>query len=458
MPATTIHRVVRNTSVAAGGLYYFERDGSLLRPLPNSGLKLKPDATNGVWIYRVASASGVPLAMTGPATLSVYFKDPDVPTAQTLINEYIAATFDAADKCFKFDLSATDFAAHNGKELAYRFKDTSVASVEASLESVLLYEQRAGYAVAERVGTWRILSATVTGLSNRAVRFESTDPSVCRVERGELASAYLKLAGEQAQSDQYCVIVGVGSGTCEVHCIAEADENEKDVVAVTVQVHPDDDPLPKVSGSALAAELAALLDHVRIPVTLLAADNNRRYVAPEPLILFERRFRVPAGERDGDTFDVSLNFAGTIPRNNARFFPAIVPNPSFGTGVFLIIGLAEGACLGATDISTRVRASTDTDLDMVLDGVMSALGLTSGAVLNGALATLAGATTEAQDKDIAFTVQAGDEIVVAWVIASHNGGEALDDNSGIFQDLPAGQYHSLMTVTSITHHGPNQAP
>lgn len=448
MPATTIHRVVRNTSLEAGGLYYFERDGRLLRPIPSSGLRLKPDATNGVWVYRVASQSGEPLPMIAPATLTIRYRDPDAPGALVDINAYTAATFDAADKCFKFDLSGTDFAAHNARDLVYFFKDSSAAGIAASLESVLLYEKRPDFS--NRVGSWRILSAVVTGLSNRAVRFESTNPSVCRVERGEIASTYLQMASEQTQSDQYCVLIGVATGACQINCIAEGDENQIDVVDVEVRVHPEDVAQPQIVGG-LAQQLADLLANVRIPISMreseAAAPYSTAYQAQETNDpFFAREFGVP-GEV-GDTFDISLKFTGAgIPTQNARF----MSTPSnLGISTLLVVGLATGLALGVPNFKQAV-ISPPTEAMVAAWGVLADLNLKSARVLN---AYHASNLTADISVDVAFVAQGGDTIVVAWIFGN------WADLPGYYKNdqIPHGLFHALMTVNSIVHHPANEEP
>ena len=438
MPATTIHRVVRNTSVVAGGLYYFERDGALLRPLPNSGLKLKPDATNGVWIYRVASPSGVPLTMVGPATLSVYYKDPEALAAQVLIGTYTAATFDATDKCFKFDLSATDFSAYNGRELEYRFADSSVASVTASIESVVLYERRIGDSL-QKVGTWKILSAIAAGLPSKRVRFESSNPSVCRIERGEIASSYLQVAGEQAQADQYCVLIGVGVGTCEIRCISEDDENQTDTVSVEVRTHPDDAPVPGSTDEASVA-LAAAFSGIRIGIASSAVRGayDRYNAAGDAVCYLDLRQIVVPGSQE-DLFKVTANVAGDVPKRNEYATGDLVANNQWV--LFL--------CLSDSGIGYLVHDNNSVSGDdSAYKEIARDLGAKGCFPLNSS-----GSGAETLDMDLSFLVRGGEVISFGFALARCDAGAANAP-----QQPPDAMYDPELNITVDTYYPPKDAP
>lgn len=463
MAVTNTVRAVLNTTT--GRWYLWDRDGDRFEALPANGVALTATGagTNAVHVYRIIDDRGQfqPMVATSekPATLKVYVKDPD--SGNMALKEAVSCTSFADSHC-EFVL-AGDYAAETTKYVRLDFADGTAGSITPSFSAVTLYEQRESVAV-QRVGTWRILSAAVSGIDDKRVKFESSNPAVCRIERGTLrSSAYINMAESPQQTDEYCVLVGVASGTATITCTALGDGSTA-TVAVTVEQHPDDDPLPGQTG--LAAALEAMLDNVRLPLCLkddAEGNNGMREFG----VAFSRSFVVPGEE--GDSFDITLNFAGTgTPTQCAGLWSDANMATHVRPGLLLVVGLANSATLG-TPMATEKDGSSLTPL---ATEAHTQLGCASAYVINGPTnqANLAHTLTENLNKDVTLRVQGGDTIVLGWVFADAlSSGEPLyydyvyplSSSSfavGTYGSPPEGDYLVLCTVTACTHHPPNEAP
>lgn len=460
MPVTNTVRAVLNTTT--GRWFLWDRDGDRFDALPANGVALTATGagTNAVHVYRIIEDRGKFQTMVAtellPATLNVYVKD--LSSGNMVLKETASCTSFANEHC-EFVL-AGDYSTEATKYVRLDFRDGTAGSITASMSAVELWETRET-AVTTRVGSWRILSALVAGIDDKRVRFESSNPSVCRIERGAIElTNYMQIAESPQQTDQYCALVGVSPGTATITCYAEADTSiTPATVTVTVKTHPDDDPLPGLTG--LAAELEAMLDNVRLPITLFAPEISGTSAyswATEDQVLFLRTFVVPG--LAGETFDLTLNFSGTIPRQCAR--KDHVNHSS--AGFLLVLGLVNGSVLGNPYVSAWSDATPPVleheFLGAGLDLLLATIGCASAMTLNSPLAAIDGAATEDLDKTVSFTVEAGDTIVVGWVLAGRapQGFPIEFSEPSAWTNLPTGLKHALMTVTGCTHHPANEAP
>lgn len=456
MPVTNTVRSVLNSS--SGRWFLWDRDGDRFEPLPANGVALTATGagTNAVHIYRITTDNGEfkPMVATAqnPATLKVYVKDPA--SGNMVLKETVACTSFADSHC-GFIL-AGDYAAETTKYVRLDFTDGTIGGITASFSSVTLYEQRESV-YQNKVGTWKALAAAVTGIDDRRVRFESSDPSVCMIERGAIDAINWINVGETAiQTDQACMLVGVTKGTCTITCISEADENLTAQVTVEVKVHPDDEQRP-ASGGALAAEVTAMLHNVRAPIRLIApvegpVINGYRsnYITSGTTFLWLRTFVMPGDENDW--FDIALNFAGLVPRDCFRH----EPNIEGGGGLFLVFATVTRPCLGVSPMFVTRNRDDNGYFMQSMSGMLAAMEAVSGAVLNDHLTdNEEGDNTSTINKTLTFRFQGGETFVLAWLF-SGNGiwGPGLAE-----VDLPYDtNYHALMTVSACTHHPANEAP
>ncbi len=458
MAVTNTVRAVLNTTT--GRWFLWDRDGDRFEALPANGVALTATGagTNAIHVYRIIDDRGQfqPMVATvaNPATLKVYVKD--AASGNLVLKEEVSCTSFADNHC-EFVL-AGDYAAETTKYVRLDFADGTAGSITASFSAVTLYEQREGLAT-PRVGTFRILSAAVSGIDDKRVKFESSNPAVCRIERGTLSSLYVKVADSPQQTDEYCVLVGVASGTAIVTCTALGDGSTT-TVSVIVEKHPDDDPLPGSTG--LAAELEAKLDNIRCPISLLAPYDSTttgggRYEVPvdETKTFFMRAIEVPGDP--GDLFTVSLKFTGTeTPRQCGR-------GTSDASAAHIITGLCIGLvgnyALGRPMGTTWEPDGTKHVIEFA--AILTAMGCESARLINSSTHGPKKEVTETLNRDIVFQVMGGDTIVLAWLMAAVGtaGGVpsyySLEEN---YTDLPVGHHVVLCTVNSITFKGKNEAP
>ena len=456
MAVTNTVRAVLNTTT--GRWFLWDRDGDRFEALPANGVALTATGagTNAVHVYRIIDDRGQfqPMVATAddPATLKVYVKDPD--SGNMALKETVSCTSFADDHC-EFVL-AGDYAAETTKYVRLDFADGTAGSITASFSAVTLYEQREGLAT-PRVGTWRILSAAVSGIDDKRVKFESSNPAVCRIERGTLrSSAYINMAESPQQTDEYCVLVGVASGTATITCTALGDGSTA-TVAVDVKVHPDDEKRP-ASGGTLAAEVTAMLHNVRCPIRLIApiagpTTNGRySYINSGLTYLWMRTFAMPGDENDW--FDIALNFSGLVPKS--CFHHTDPFNGEGGGGLFLVFATATRPCLGITSMFRTRNFDDNGFFAHDMRGMLSSMECVSGAVLNDPITdNEEDDNTSTINRTLTFRFHGGETFVLAWLFY---GNGTWGPGTG-HVDLPYDtNYHALVTVSSCAHHPANEAP
>lgn len=428
MPAVAnIVRVVLNSS--NGRWYKFERDGDRLIPLPSTGIAITPtsaapSATNAIHVYRVTNERGLFQTMVAsvahPATLDVYVKDPT--TGNLSLKETVSATAFSTDH-IEFPL-AGDYTADNAKGCQLDFRDGTIGTLEASEETVTLYEKRITDAL-DKEGTWKIIAAKVTELEDKRVVFESSDPSIVRVERGAVtASTYPKVATDTLQTDQWCVIVGVRVGAATITCRSAIDSTLVDEVAVTVARHPDDPPKPEEGSPADLVEdafagivvgISSAYDHSK--------DNVISLTQPDNSTIIERRDVVVPGEPE-QLFKCTLSYVGTVPKFHEE--------STYVNTLRLLVGVAGGVRFGAGKGQSPEAYLAE---ELALDGAVT---------LNSS-----GTGTQALDGAIEMYLRGGDVVSFAWVNWTlpnnvwNTNGDAI---------TPAGEYTIEFNLTVDTYH------
>lgn len=468
---SNIARAVLNSS--NGRWYKYEREGDRLKALDPDGLILRPagSGANAIDVYRVTDERGDFKAMVAtaekPATLKVWAKDPESDNL-SLIESVSCAAF-AENRC-RFVLAA-DYAAFGNRAARLDFIDGTAGTITASYDEITLWEWQEDQTYqGQRIGTFQTLAAVIENLDDKRVVFESSDPSICRIERGGAVSDYQRVLNAPQQTDQYCAIIGVKAGQCQVVCRSVADPSLEDSVAVTVATHPDD--VPKVIGGDLAQELTDALHNMRCPVSIpprtfrptgtpdwyngdvLSGEYVYYGEGDQAMRLWQRSVDVPGSEND--TFDVSLNFAGTVLAQN--------PPPWHGYSgganprIVLVIGLANSGILGRAAAQAVYYYNTDKyDYIYPLMWVLDAMGCMSGRVVNDFIpANDNNNGIVTIDNDLSFQVQGGDQIVIGWYIDNQH--ESVYSDEATLLELPTGDWHAMLTVDSITHHPHGEAP
>ncbi|HPA19633.1 MAG TPA: hypothetical protein PLU30_17935 [Verrucomicrobiae bacterium] len=460
---SNIARAVLNSS--NGRWYKYEREGDRLKALDPDGLILRPagSGANAIDVYRVTDERGDFKAMVAtaekPATLKVWAKDPESDNLSLV--EAVSCTAFAENRC-RFVLAA-DYATFGNRAARLDFLDGTAGTITASYDEITLWEWQEDQTYqGQRIGTFQTLAAVIENLDDKRVVFESSDPSICRIERGGAVSDYQRVLNAPQQTDQYCVIIGVKSGECQVVCRSVADPSLEDSVTVTVATHPDD--VPKVIGGDLAQELTGALHNMRCPVSLPARTLrpigtphtyteqwNADYLVSgggydEPCTFWSRSIQIPGSETD--VFDIDLNFAGTVLAQNP---PPWNTYNSYGRPRFVLaIGLVEAGTLGRP-VAHQVNYISTEYWDHLgeLYGLLDHMGCAGARVVNNYYvygASNNGIVTI--DNDIAFHASGGDTIVIGWYLAPST--YEVYDSASLAQ-LPNGTWHALLTVNSITH-------
>lgn len=424
-------RVVLNSS--NGRWYRFERDGDRLLPLSSTGVALTADDGNEVWVYRVTNERGGFQAMVAsvahPATLKVYTKDS---TGNLALKEEVGATVFSTDH-IAFPL-AESYLAHATQEVQLDFRDGTVGTLTASEETVTLYEKRIADPY-DKEGAWKIIAALVTEIEDKRVVFESSDPSIVRVERGAIAlSTYGQIGASSLQTDQYCVIVGVRVGTATITCRSAIDGTLTDEVAVTVARHPDDPPLPAEGSPADLVEDA--FRGVVVGMSSAVDLQSRTTVGDSPpfRLIDVRDIPVPGGPED--LFKVTLSYAGTVPKWHQ--YSSILN--AFALFVGITGRMAFGNDLGGDDEEPAAANAH------ALGGQIAYFGGYDGAkVLNHT-----GTGTEVLNTNFEFFLRGGDMISFGWAHVNNN---QTYNNGGV--NLPAGEFPCEFNMVVDTHYPPN---
>lgn len=469
---TNIARAVLNSS--NGRWYKYEREGDRLKAIEADGLILRPagSGVNAIDVYRVTDERGDFKAMVAtaekPATLKVWAKDPESDNLSLV--EEVSCTAFAENRC-RFVLAA-DYSGFGNRAARLDFLDGTAGTITASYDEITLWEWQEDQTYGgQRIGTFQTLAAAIENLDDKRVVFESSDPSICRIERGSAVSDYQRVLNAPQQTDQYCVIIGVKAGECQVVCRSAADPSLEDSVAVTVATHPDD--VPKVIGGDLAQELTDALHNMRCPIsiparTMTAHGTPNLYNGDhlscevpyygdemEGLRFWQRAIDIPGSEND--TFDISLNFAGTVPAQNPPVWRD-VSNIGYPR-IVLCIGLVNSTTLGQP-AAWRMLYYNGDDYDYVrpLPYIMALMGCMSARVVNDYFTASEDASAKvlAIDNDLAFQVQGGDQIVIGWYIDADHSDNYVD--TATLAELPTGDWHALLTVNSITHHPHGESP
>lgn len=425
---TNIARAVLNSS--NGRWYKFEREGDRLKALDADGLILRPagSGANAIDVYRVTDERGDFKAMVAtaekPATLKVWAKDPESDNLSLV--ETISCTAFADNRC-RFVLAA-DYSAYGNRAARLDFIDGTAGTITATYDDCTLYEFQNSYQ--ERPGSYRVLAAAVENLDDKRVIFESDDPSVCRIERGSNASAYMRVAEAPQQTDQYCVLIGVGKGTCNVTCRSVADPSLEDVVAVTVITHPED--VPKVIGGDLAAELSEKIAGLMVGISMGTIGLGGPDEGGANLI-DERQVVVP-GEVE-DLFKLTINCAGTVPKG--------CQGNGVGPSVCLFIAFRGG--LRAGDTPPVMTAPGEAGGMQALE--VALLGYDGAIVLNTQGQNTP--NTETLNANKIFFVRGGDTISFGWAKVSIY---AQQIQFGLTRGTATGEYTCEFNATAVTHY------
>lgn len=419
---TNIARAVLNSS--NGRWYKYEREGDRLKALDPDGLILKPagSGANAIDVYRVTDERGDFKAMVAtaemPATLKVWARDADTDNLTPV--EEVSCTSFAGNRC-RFVLAA-DYSAFGNRAARLDFTDGTAGTITATYDDCTLYEFQNSYQ--ERPGSYRVLAAVVENLDDKRVIFESDDPSVCRIERGSNANAYMRVAEAPQQTDQYCVLIGVGKGTCNVICRSVADPSLEDVVAVTVITHPEDEP--KVIGGDLAQELTDLLSGV---VVGISGATIARWASYQEAREIERREIVVPGDTD-DLFDLTISYAGTVPKWCHSYTGATASATVLFVGVVGRSVTGGGGVVGPYDSKGVHEAQVCYDLGMDCANIIN---------------TAAESGTETLNSSLRFFVRGGDSIVFGWARSNPT------ENISYPGALPGGYYTCEFNASSVTH-------